>query len=63
VNPAGFRAFVNFLVGSHGSIIDPTTDGAATVEMQTEAISFASPSPAGAPGNLIFVGNPAVIQP
>jgi hypothetical protein len=31
--------------------------------MQTEAISFASPSPAGAPGNLIFVGNPAVIQP
>ena len=63
VNPAGFRAFVNFLVGGHGSIIDPTTDGAATVEMQTEAISFASPSPAGAPGNLIFVGNPAVIQP
>ena len=63
VNPAGFRAFVNFTVGGHGSIIDPTTDGAATVEMQTEAISFASPSPAGAPGNLIFVGNPAVIQP
>ena len=49
VNPAGFRAFVNFTVGSHGSIIDPTTDGAATVEMQTEAISFASPSPPGRP--------------
>jgi pimeloyl-ACP methyl ester carboxylesterase len=63
VNPGGFRAYVNFVVGSHGSVIDPSTNGLATVEMQTEAISFASASPAGAAGNLIFVGNPAVIQP
>lgn len=63
-NPPGHRAYVNFLVGNHGSIIDPTGSPAATQEMQTEMVSFAAGSPPAAPpGTLILIGNPAVIQP
>ena len=58
--PPGHRAYVNFLVGSHGSIIDPTASLPATVEMQTETISFAAAPP---PGTVIVIANPAVIQP
>ncbi len=62
--PPGHRAYVNFLLGDHGSIIDPTASLAATTEMQTEAISFALGSPpALPPGTLILIANPAVIQP
>ena len=35
------HAFVNFTAGVHGSVLDPTSSPAATVEMQTEAIAFA----------------------
>ena len=35
------HVFVNFTAGTHGSILDPTSSPAATVEMQTEAIAFA----------------------
>jgi hypothetical protein len=38
--PPGFRAYVNFINGDHGSIID-FLDPAVTLEMQGEAISFA----------------------
>ncbi|MGO9802386.1 MAG: hypothetical protein ACLPTM_11290 [Steroidobacteraceae bacterium] len=38
--PPGFRAYVNFINGDHGSIID-FADPAVTLEMQGEAISFA----------------------
>jgi hypothetical protein len=31
---------VNFTAGTHGSVLDPTSSPAATVEMQTEAIAF-----------------------
>ena len=65
-SPPGHRAYVNFLVGDHGSIIDPTASAAATTEMQTEAISFAlglpPPTPAP-PGTVILIANPTVIQP
>jgi pimeloyl-ACP methyl ester carboxylesterase len=62
--PPGHRAYVNFLVGNHGSIIDPTQSPAATQEMQTEMVSFAVGSPPAAPpGTLILIGNPTVIQP
>ena len=33
---------MNFIFGDHGSIIDPTASLAVTVEMQTEAVAFAS---------------------
>jgi pimeloyl-ACP methyl ester carboxylesterase len=39
-NANGFRAYVNFVVGDHGSIIDPTASIAVTTEMQAEAVSF-----------------------
>ncbi len=38
--PPGFRAYVNFIQGDHGSIIDFKVP-AVTLEMQGEAISFA----------------------
>lgn len=63
--PPGHRAYVNFIVGDHGSIIDPTASLAATTEMQSETVFFAlgfPPVPA-APGTAIVVSNPAVIQP
>jgi pimeloyl-ACP methyl ester carboxylesterase len=65
--PPGFRAFLNFTNGDHGSIIDFTVP-AVTTEMQTEAISFTgSPVPpaglpATTPGTAILIANPTVIQ-
>ena len=59
-NPPGHRAYVNFIAGVHGSLIDPTASSAATTEMQTEAISFALGAP---PGTAILIGNSAVLQP
>ena len=64
----GFRAFVNFVVGNHGSIIDPTASPAATQEMQAESITFTGqpivgffpPTPAG---TTMLIANPTVIQP
>jgi len=69
VNPAGFRAFVNFTAGNHGSIIDPTASLAVTEEMQLEALTFSGqpvpvvPFPGTPPGTTILIGNPTVIQP
>ena len=39
-NAGGFRGYVNFVIGDHGSIIDPTASMAVTTQMQAEAISF-----------------------
>jgi pimeloyl-ACP methyl ester carboxylesterase len=57
VNPAGFRAYVNFIEGDHGSIIDDVVP-AVTAEMQGEAISFALSG-----GEEIVFTYPQVIQP
>jgi hypothetical protein len=74
-NASGLRAYVSFVVGDHGSLIDPTASLATTTEMQAEAITFAGapvppiPSlsfpgfPATPPGSAILVLNPPVIQP
>lgn len=65
--PPGFRAFLNFTNGDHGSIIDFKV-AAVTTEMQTEAISFTgSPVPpaglpATTPGTAILIANPTVIR-
>ncbi|MDB6105361.1 MAG: Extracellular lipase, Pla/cef family [Gammaproteobacteria bacterium] len=73
-NASGFRAYVNFVVGDHGSIIDPRASLATTTEMQAEAIAFAGAPvppipqlsfpgfPATAPGSAILILNPGVIQ-
>jgi pimeloyl-ACP methyl ester carboxylesterase len=56
-DPAGFRAYVNFIEGDHGSIIDDVVP-AVTEEMQGEAISFAASG-----GQELVISVPAVIQP
>jgi hypothetical protein len=67
-NTGGFRAFVNFVVGSHGSIISPAASPAATQEMQAESITFTGQPipglfPATPPGTEILIANPTVLQP
>jgi hypothetical protein len=57
VNPSGFRAYVNFIEGDHGSLIDGLVP-LVTAEMQGEAISFA-----GSNGQELFFSVPSVIQP
>ena len=55
--PGGFRAFVNFVNGDHGSIIDDKVP-LVTAEMQGEAISFALSG-----GAEIVINVPPVIEP
>jgi pimeloyl-ACP methyl ester carboxylesterase len=74
-NANGFRAYVNLLVGNHGSLIDPTASKLVTTEMQAEAISFTGAGippipqvwPPGVspttPGTSILVLFPPVIEP
>jgi hypothetical protein len=74
-NASGFRSYVNFVVGDHESIIDPTASLAVTTQMQAEAITFAGASvppipqlsfpgfPATPPGTAVLVLNPLVIRP
>jgi len=58
IGPAGgFRAYVNFVNGDHGSIIDDVVP-LVTEEMQGEAISFALSG-----GAEIVINVPPVIQP
>jgi hypothetical protein len=74
MNAGGFHAYVNFIQGDHGSIIDDKVP-AVTAEMQIESLSFvgspippnpANPffpgCPASTPGTLICVFDPLVIQ-
>ena len=65
--PAGHGAYVNFIYGKHTSLLDPSgtantaaTNGAAWLEMQTEAVAFAL-----ARGQVVTIGagTPTVIQP
>ena len=56
-NPVS-QGYVNFTFGSHGSIIDPSTSLATTVEMQTEAVTFAVTG-----GTVVAISDPSVIQP
>jgi dienelactone hydrolase len=59
---AGNGVWVNFIAGSHGSLFDPTSSLAATVEMQSQAVQFAAS--ATAPGGpFVVITNTAVIQP
>jgi hypothetical protein len=76
VNPMGHRAYVNFIRGSHGSLIDQTAGLNVTMEMQGEAITFTGAPvppipnvlpppgfPPTTPGTAILISNPTVIQP
>jgi len=68
--PPGLRAYVNFIAGTHGSIIDPSSGLNVTKEMQAEAITFTgAPIPPVFPmtpaGTTMLMGgaDPSVIQP
>ena len=52
------RGYVNYLVGGHGSILSPAASLAATIEMQTQTVTFAASG-----GTTILVSNPAITQP
>lgn len=59
---AGAGVYTTFIAGSHGSLFDPTSSVATTVEMQREAVLFAAS--ATAPGGpFLTITNTAVIQP
>jgi hypothetical protein len=59
---AGTGAYTTFTAGSHGSLFDPTTSPAATVEMQTQAVTFAA-SAVVPGGPFLTITNTTVIQP
>ncbi|MGD9598076.1 MAG: lipase [Steroidobacteraceae bacterium] len=52
------RAYVNFTAGAHSSLLDPTASLPATIEMQTQAVTFAATN-----GTIVAITNPAVVQP
>lgn len=56
-NPVS-RAYVNFTAGAHASLLDPTSSLAATVEMQSQAVTFAVTN-----GTIVAITNPVVVQP
>jgi pimeloyl-ACP methyl ester carboxylesterase len=74
-NARGSNGYVNFIIGDHESLVDPTASLATTIEMQAEAISFTgAPVPpipqlsfpglsATRPGSTLLVLNPPVIEP
>jgi hypothetical protein len=53
----GIRGVVRFTTGVHGSLLDPSASPQATVEMQTEAVSFLATG-----GAAVQIVNTAVIQ-
>jgi hypothetical protein len=61
VNPMPLGgAYVNFLFGDHGSIINPAASPATTGEMQAESLTFA-----GSLGTVVTIGavSASVVQP
>jgi pimeloyl-ACP methyl ester carboxylesterase len=54
---ANAKGYVNFIFGGHGSILDPSTNLAATVEMQGEAVKFTASN-----GAAVVISDPTVIQ-
>lgn len=52
------RAYVSFTAGVHSSLLDPTASLPVTVEMQTQAVTFAVTN-----GTIVAITNPAVVQP
>jgi hypothetical protein len=54
----GVRAATRFLQGAHGSLLDPSSSAAATVEMQGEMASMIASY-----GEVLQVTNASVLQP
>ena len=56
-DPDGIRGVTRYVVGSHGSILDPSASAEATLQMQTEAASMV-----GSNGTVIQVVVPSVLS-
>ncbi|KKO44015.1 lipase [Arsukibacterium ikkense] len=56
INLNGSNAIARFTAGDHGSILSPAASGAATVEMQTQSVTFFSSG-----GQSVVVANPTVL--
>jgi pimeloyl-ACP methyl ester carboxylesterase len=54
---ANAKGYVNFIFGGHGSILDPSINLAATVEMQGEAVRFTASN-----GAAVVISDPTVIE-
>lgn len=54
---AASLGYVNYVLGDHGSIIDPTASLAVTVEMQSQSIAFSSTL-----GTTVLISDPTVIE-
>jgi predicted dienelactone hydrolase len=52
------QGFVSFVAGAHGSLLDPSSNLAVTVEMQTESVVFARSL-----GRMVRITDPSVVQP
>ena len=62
-NPVGPTegVWVNFTEGSHGSLFDPSTSLAATVEMQKQTVGFAA-SAVLPGGPFVVIENTSVVE-
>jgi hypothetical protein len=58
---AGTGRYVSISEGEHASLIDPTASLAATIELQTQTVTFAASAAAGDP--VIVITNTDVIEP
>jgi hypothetical protein len=59
---AGNGVWVNFIAGSHSSLLSPSASLATTVEMQSQMVQFTA-SAAVAGGPFVVITNPTVIEP
>jgi hypothetical protein len=58
--------YVNFILGDHGSLLNPAASAAATTEMQTETVVYTAGSTVGPipPGTIVpGLAAPAAVQP
>ena len=56
-DPVGIQGAIRMLVGSHGSLLDPSASPAATAELQGQAASMVASG-----GAQVVIGNPSIIQ-
>ncbi len=63
--PVSGDGYVNFVLGDHGSLLNPAASAPATGEMQTEAVIYTAGAPGPIPAGTIVPGalTPAPVQP
>jgi alpha-beta hydrolase superfamily lysophospholipase len=64
-SPVNGDGYVNFVLGDHGSLLNPAASGPATAEMQTESVIYTAGAPGPIPPATIVPGaaTPAPVQP